>query len=69
MTREEKNEMHCSFLSHGDNYGTRNFNIASAKIVSTAVDYKQGGDNLQGWIVYDDAIAVARAPRRSSSSP
>jgi len=34
--------------------------IASAKIVSTAVDYKQGGDNLQGWIVYDDAISGPR---------
>src|SRR5208282_1234445 len=31
-----------------------------ADIVSKAVDYSQGGEQLQGWLVYDDSTNAVR---------
>ena len=39
----------------------------SAKIVTRAVPYEQGGVKLEGWLAYDDAKATP-APRRRASS-
>jgi dienelactone hydrolase len=34
--------------------------VCYGEIVTTAVDYQQGGQALQGWLVYDDAIKDPR---------